>query len=253
MADTKISALPAVATPAGAIQFGVNNAGVSDSLTLAQVMAFVNTAPIWAAGTASAGTWPKFTSGTLLTTPVAGTWEYDGNGLYFTTALGRGIVASEAWCIQATTHVLTSTTAAQAIFNASANGAITLPAGLYEIEMSIVIESLSATSGGANLLIGGTVNATFITYNILGARGVTTIALNSGAIASAFGTLPLLPTSTATSASVFIKAILKVTTAGTFIPQLALGIAAAAHVDQGSYCKVKLLGVNTVATIGNWS
>lgn len=42
MADTKVSALPAVTTPAGTDELPVNQAGTSKKLTLAQVKAFVN-------------------------------------------------------------------------------------------------------------------------------------------------------------------------------------------------------------------
>lgn len=42
MADTKISALPAVVTPAGTDEFAVNQAGTSKKLTLAQVKTFAS-------------------------------------------------------------------------------------------------------------------------------------------------------------------------------------------------------------------
>ena len=42
MADTKVSALPAVTTPAGTDEFPVNQAGTSKKLTLAQVKAFAS-------------------------------------------------------------------------------------------------------------------------------------------------------------------------------------------------------------------
>lgn len=49
------------------------------------------------AGSATAGSWPKFTTGTLLTTPEAGAWEYAGDLLSFTkdTTNGRGSVSME--------------------------------------------------------------------------------------------------------------------------------------------------------------
>jgi hypothetical protein len=69
-----------------------------------------------------------FNAGTNLTTPVAGSVEYDGVVAYLTTtASTRGVWMTEQFILQTSNFTLTSTTAAQQIFNASANGAVTLP------------------------------------------------------------------------------------------------------------------------------
>lgn len=92
MADTKISALPAVSAPASTDAFAVNQGGTSKQEALSQIKTFILTAPVFAAGSASAASWPKQTSGTLLTTPEAGAFEYDGTAAYETldTTSGRG-------------------------------------------------------------------------------------------------------------------------------------------------------------------
>ncbi len=48
------------------------------------------TAPIFSAGSATAGSKPKLTSGTLLTTPEAGALEYDGTAIYGTVDTTNG-------------------------------------------------------------------------------------------------------------------------------------------------------------------
>jgi hypothetical protein len=90
VADTKISALTAAGSAAAANEYAINEAGTSKKVTGTQVKTFVNTAPVFAAGTASAGTWPVMTSGTLLTAAEAGAMEFDGNLHYRTTDTTAG-------------------------------------------------------------------------------------------------------------------------------------------------------------------
>jgi len=72
-------------------------------------------------------------AGTNLTTPVAGSVEYDGVVAYLTTtASTRGVWMMEQFILQTSNYTLTSQTAAQQLFNASTNGAITLPTGTFE-------------------------------------------------------------------------------------------------------------------------
>jgi hypothetical protein len=85
-----ISALTAAAAAAAANELAINEAGTSKKVTAAQLKTFVNNAPVFAAGSASANTKPKLTSGTLLTTPEAGAIEYDGTALYGTVDATNG-------------------------------------------------------------------------------------------------------------------------------------------------------------------
>jgi len=91
MADTKVSALAASATPPlAADEIPVNEAGTSKKVTIAQLF----TAPVFAAQSASAGSAPKLTpSATLMTTAEDGAIEMDDNCLYACTDAGnRGVV-----------------------------------------------------------------------------------------------------------------------------------------------------------------
>ena len=58
---------------------------------------------------------------------------------------------------------------------------------------------------------------------------------------------------TGTTGIALIKGIMRVTVAGTVIPQVSLTVAAAAIVAANSYFKVSPIGNATVATVGNWS
>lgn len=94
MADTKISALTANATPAGTDQFATNQGGVSVRTTLQQVDNFVNTSPQWTGGSATAGSWPTLANGTVLSSAAANAFENDGAAFYRTvdTTSGRAFI-----------------------------------------------------------------------------------------------------------------------------------------------------------------
>src|SRR5690606_10972430 len=57
-------------------------------------------------------------------------------------------------------YTLTSQTAAQKLFNTTANGALTLTTGVYRFESLLFLTSMSATSGNADLSILGAGTAT---------------------------------------------------------------------------------------------
>ena len=59
--------------------------------------------------------------------------------------------------------------------------------------------------------------------------------------------------STNTAGHALIKGIIRVTVAGTIIPQVSLTVAAAAIVGANSYFKISPLGAAAVASVGNWS
>ena len=80
------------------ITFTGPTAARSYALPDASVTLLRSDGPVFAAGSASASSWPKLTAGTLLTTPEAGALEYDStdNLHYFTqsTTEGRGRVSA---------------------------------------------------------------------------------------------------------------------------------------------------------------
>jgi hypothetical protein len=118
VADAKISALAAAAAALGTHEFAVNEAGASKKVTSAQVKTLVNTAPAFAAGSATAGSWPTLASGTLLTTPEDGALEFDADCFYATTDAGnRGVVAVRHIIRADATRTFTSVTPARRPFS----------------------------------------------------------------------------------------------------------------------------------------
>lgn len=103
---------------------------------------------VHAAGSASAGSWPVFGSGTVLTTAEDGAIEQDADAFYLTTDAGnRGAVSVEHIIRADATRTFTSNTSQQAIFNSPTNGRLTLETGAYTFETLISMDTMSATSG----------------------------------------------------------------------------------------------------------
>lgn len=259
MADAKISALTATVTPAGTDEFAINQSGTSKKTTLAQIMTFVTTAPVFAAGTASAGTWPKLTVGTLLTTPEAGAIELDANCFYFTTDAGnRGVNRAEHFIRLTATRTFTSNTSQQAIFNSPANGTLTLETGTYTFECMVSMNTMSVTSGNGKFsLIGagtatlGSVYQQFVSTDV----AVNTASSSGGSFTrSATVTATNIGTAgTAAEMSFIAKGTFEVTVAGTIIPSFAQTTAAAAVCQIGSYFRCNRIGATGVVSCGQWT
>ena len=211
------------------------------------------------AGTATTGTAPLYlTSGTNLTTPAAGAVEYDGTAFYSSMAAStRGVIPSEQIIVLTGTNTLTSQTAAQPIFDGgggSATGAVTLPIGTYAYETSFCISGMSATSGSFGFVLGGTATKTY-SYNAHASKAGTSLTTPM-AVVSTCGSAAittLVANSTGTVGQAIIKGMIRVTVAGTIIPQISLTVAAAAVIQANGYFKVSPVGNATVTTVGNWT
>lgn len=204
----------------------------------------------------------KFQSGTNLTTAADGAMEFDGQALFFSPdASDRRIVPAIAITRLHAAYTLTSNTNVQKMFNASANGALTLPTGSYIFECVVGIDTMSATSGNAALSIigagGATVTNTLqVVVGIDGAKATAGAA--AGASWSATNDAPAANTSvvtagTATEMAVMWKGSFEVTASGTIIPSVDLITANAAVVKIGSYFMCWRMGSATDVTQGNWS
>ena len=198
----------------------------------------------------------QFTSGTNLTTAAAGAVEYDGTIFYNTnSASNRGLAPSVQYCmLNNATYTLTSQTAAQKLFNTSTNGAITLPTGLFEFECFFSLSSMSATSGSFGFALGGSATKTQLWQstalkNAAGAAGATGQTTWNTSAANT----TMITANTTTTGWAHIRGSIRVSVSGTVIPQVSLGVAAAAVVGTNSYFKITQIGSTSTATIGNWS
>ena len=194
-----------------------------------------------------------FQSGVNLTTPIAGVMEYDGTCLYGSVAAStRGVLVTEQLEAISASYTLTSQTAAQKLLNGTTNGTVTLPVGTYEFECSFALTSLSATSGTFGFALGGTATFTQAWTSFAG-LGVGTTATTPQVTFNSAANTALTAAGTTAAGNAFIKGILRVTVAGTVIPQVSLSVAAAAVVGANSYFKVNPVGAAAVVSVGNWS
>jgi hypothetical protein len=211
------------------------------------------------AGAAGAGAAPiEFQSGTLQTTAEAGAVEYDGTAFYSSVAAStRGAIPTEQLVILTGTNTLTSQTAVQPIFDGGGgpvNGQVTLPVGTYQFECVFALTGMSATSGSFGFALGGAATKTY-SYQSSSSKAGTALTTSMATLQlySSAASTALQTASTGTVGTAVIKGIIRVTVAGTVIPQVSLTVASAAVIQANSYFKVSPVGNATVATVGNWS
>jgi hypothetical protein len=220
----------------------------------------MDTAPVIAAGSASANSWPKLTSGTLLTTAEDGALELDADCFYGCTDAGnRGVIPVEHIIRADATRTFTSNTNQQAIFDSPANGTLTLETGCYLFEGLIAMTSMSATSGNGKFsLIGaGTATLAAILWQAYGgdvaAEGTAAAAGSSWHVIATQTAANIVTAATGTALCFMVKGTFEVSVAGTVIPSFAQTTAAAAVVSVGSYFKCNRIGSTSRVSVGQWS
>ncbi len=221
------------------------------------------TSPTFAAGSATAGSWPIHTPGsTLLTSAVAGAVEVDGNCFYATTeASNRGVVPVTQYIRQhADRAAFANDTNQHPIFDSVTNGTITIGTGNYTYEALIQCKVMSATSGNVKWSLKGGGGATLasVLQMIMGVDG----ALDSQAAISASvlvvetastGT-NIVAASTGTIVTLRAFGSFECTGAGTIIPSIAQTTAVTtAVVTAGSYFRLTRIGAAATVSVGNWS
>ena len=169
-----------------------------------------------------------------------------------------GAAAIAAYGVLQANYTLTSATTAQKLFNWSTNGALSLAAGTYRFSCSLLLTSMSATSGSAKFDLKGAGSAIFgkMSMQDFGSRGTVAVGgttATSGTasdVPASGGVLATAATSAALRAS--IHGTFEISTAGTIIPSIALDVAAAAVVNAGSYFECIYIGP-AAALGGSWS
>ena len=186
---------------------------------------------------------------------TTGTLEFETPAFYMTGATSqRGAVLVDQYIIQQATYTLTSQTAAQKLFS-SANGAVTLVAGTYEFECQFALSSMSSSSGSFGFALGG--GATKTEYWMASARkSALTDTATTNPLVVSYNTAAntgLVAANTVTTGFARVHGVVIVTVGGTLIPQVSLGVAAAAVVGIGSFFKIRALGGAAATSSGNWS
>ena len=199
------------------------------------------------------------TSAVLKTTPIAGDTEVSSDGkLYYThNTSERGVIDAFQFFKPNAIILLVSQTAVQPIFNTITNGAVTLKSATnYYFECYLYITGMSTTSGSFGFAIAGTATFSNISWNSIGSKAATLTTAAAPSVThniSAANNATLVTASTAAAGWVLIKGRCRILAGGTFIPQISLGIAAAASINQQSYFKITAISDNLTDYIGNWS
>jgi hypothetical protein len=167
----------------------------------------------------------------------------------------------------ASDYTLTDSATAQKAFNATTNGAITLPANSgYLLEAVYMITNTGTTTHTWAVLFAGTASLTALDFVARGRSGITsqlTLTADSSASQSnGAGALPstalvMTAASTSTTENVLltIHGTLRINAAGTFIPQVKLsaGTGGTEKMLRGSYIRLTPIGADTATNLGNWS
>lgn len=184
---------------------------------------------------------------------TTGTFEFENPAFFMTGATSqRGVVLVDQYILLQATNTLTSTTAAQALFDVTGSGQVTLVAGTYEFECQFSLSSMSATSGSFGFALGGGATFTQYWWSLANKATLATAAAGQVTYNTAANTT-IATASTATVAFARIHGVVIVTVGGTLIPQVSLGQAAAAVVGVGSFFKIRALGGAAATSSGNWS
>jgi len=177
------------------------------------------------------------------------------------TATSKKATASQiragVFCKLTADYTLTSTTGVQKLFNASTNGAVTLPTGTYLFECMVHITGMSSTSGNGAFSLAGTATRGSQLMSSVGIDATTTAtaAAQGGAFVqggSAF-TTNTVTAATGTAVGFRVRGTFNVTASGTVIPSIALVTATAAVVKAGSYFRAVRIAPDATNTLGNWS
>ena len=184
----------------------------------------------------------------------------DGTALgWSSSALANVRFPATYWLMQTADYTLTNTASQQKAFNTTANGTLTLAAGVYEFDSFLYLTSMSSAASNN------------LTFDVLGAgtavtdrwghhstdldnnSPLSTLArAGSASVASATQT-NIVNGSTGTGLVAITQGMFRVSTAGTIIPSVTLGTAAAAVMKSGSWFRVRLVGLSTETYVGAWS
>lgn len=156
----------------------------------------------------------------------------------------------ELLLFQQSDRTLTSNTSAQNIFDVgiSGSGALNLLANsTYHFEMELSMTNLSGTNGFISLSFdAGTVGITLFKATSIGKKaGFGNASTSQFVFFDTTSVLPVVATSTATTANVFISGTIVTSTAGTFKPRVTMSQPSASNVKAGAHLIMDKLGSNT--------
>jgi alpha-tubulin suppressor-like RCC1 family protein len=192
-------------------------------------------------------------SGTLLGTSSSGSMEYDGS-VFYLSGSARGVATSEQVAILQAASLLASSTSPQPLLPVvgGGNGAVSVPAGVYMFDTRFTLSNMDAISSSFGFGFGGTATISSQAWWASATKtGTPTIGTYTATETS------LVAADTNTSAIAQVKGVVRVSAAGTLVPQVSTTAAhTAAYVGANSYLRMRPVsgppGTSGVL-VGNWS
>jgi hypothetical protein len=268
-------------TVGGSSSFGTISIGTtsSRSITIGNTSSTTTLNGLIAATTLAAGTTTtsplEFTTGTNLTSPLAGAVEYDGLVQYFTPSTGATTTTNGGRAIVQTSHYYVIHTSASAITNGTAaqkllqglatNGGISLAVGTYEVEFLFTLSNSGASTTSHTIAFNmlGTGSTATTTASHLYAQaymfqlGNTNSSTPNMSAWTSMNTSTVLTSATTTKDQAFlIKGTMNISGAGLVVPNITFSAAPGNTTTLviGSYFKFTPIMSNTNTTgIGAWS
>lgn len=213
---------------------------------------------VLAAGTTALGPL-KFTSGTNLTSAVAGTLEYDGICFYATAATSsRQVNDCEQFVTTgATPHALPNDNALNPVFD-SANDVLQLAASTtYFFEAMYYVNTGNTTHTTATAFTASSAFTSIRYFAELWSGTAVTISTTAPSVLDVVASTAtvLNATSTATRTTIRIKGIIRTNASSTVTPaiQFSANPTGTCEVATNSFFRIWPVGSNVVAAVGNWA
>ena len=204
----------------------------------------------------------SFNTGTNMTAPTAGAFEYDGVTFYGTpSASNRGVLDTTHFMVLAVDYIGNDSSSAQKVFNLGTGsaGAITLPGSTaYFMEaVYYITRGVGSNSHTLSTLFALSSALTGITYT---ADTTSTTGNTLGAVSRIYGTAATAvvvtgaSTSTTENITAVIRGIVRTNASTTFTPQVQYSSApgGAPTFLAGSYIRLTPIGSSAVTYVGNW-
>ena len=198
----------------------------------------------------------RLTSGTNLSSAAAGTMEYDGKAVYFTTVNGnRGILPTSHFYSRTSERTLQTggtATSPQSIFGVG----ITLAASTsYQFDMQISIGITGTTTASNSVTSLLTYSGTTTSLAAVAFGGIDDGTVSSRRYLSGSVVLYNNTSTTATFSTWRVSGIIRTNASGTFTPQVQLGGANTSSfvVLNNSFVKLTPIGSDVITGQGAWA
>lgn len=231
--------------------------GSSRKTLISSLATYMWNAPLFAGGSASALSWPRWTSGTLLTTAAEGTVEYVEPVHYLTPDNDGGRAINSACHTLYLNADFTGTagTGSQQIFP-TATDRITLKATTtYTFDLFMSVTNGATTATKALDFSGGTATFTAIRYRAIAQNAAlnTTGTAQSSIHVDTSASTVVLATGT-TSWWIDAKGGFTINASGTFFPRFAFSAnpTGTVLIKRGSFMRICPIGNGSDVAVGSW-